>query len=114
MFCLPSLTVAREFGVSQKEFLEGSQSASQVSSTVHVLSMLLRLRQCCCHLSLLKVVIALYCSGVGGFVGIFQAFVQVNRLGNTFVSLSYGSMNRDNFRMPCFKAQDVLDGLTFY
>uniref|UniRef100_A0A8B9Z7U8 Transcription termination factor 2 n=1 Tax=Buteo japonicus TaxID=224669 RepID=A0A8B9Z7U8_9AVES len=31
------------------------QSASQVSSTVHVLSMLLRLRQCCCHLSLLKV-----------------------------------------------------------
>uniref|UniRef100_A0A669R628 Transcription termination factor 2 n=1 Tax=Phasianus colchicus TaxID=9054 RepID=A0A669R628_PHACC len=32
-----------------------SQSASQVSSTAHVLSMLLRLRQCCCHLSLLKV-----------------------------------------------------------
>uniref|UniRef100_A0A8C8VFB1 Transcription termination factor 2 n=1 Tax=Pelusios castaneus TaxID=367368 RepID=A0A8C8VFB1_9SAUR len=28
---------------------------SPVSSTVHVLSMLLRLRQCCCHLSLLKV-----------------------------------------------------------
>uniref|UniRef100_A0A8C0JCZ7 Transcription termination factor 2 n=1 Tax=Chelonoidis abingdonii TaxID=106734 RepID=A0A8C0JCZ7_CHEAB len=28
---------------------------SHVSSTVHVLSMLLRLRQCCCHLSLLKV-----------------------------------------------------------
>uniref|UniRef100_A0A8C5U7R3 Transcription termination factor 2 n=1 Tax=Malurus cyaneus samueli TaxID=2593467 RepID=A0A8C5U7R3_9PASS len=44
-----------EFGVSQKEFLTESQSASQVSSTVHVLSMLLRLRQCCCHLSLLKV-----------------------------------------------------------
>ncbi|XP_077637344.1 transcription termination factor 2 isoform X1 [Lonchura striata] len=43
-----------EFGVSQKEFLAGSPSASQVSSTVHVLSMLLRLRQCCCHLSLLK------------------------------------------------------------
>ncbi|NXG23392.1 TTF2 factor, partial [Grallaria varia] len=46
---------AQEFGVSQKEFLAGSQSASQVSSTVHVLSVLLRLRQCCCHLSLLKV-----------------------------------------------------------
>ncbi|NXQ62513.1 TTF2 factor, partial [Anthoscopus minutus] len=47
--------VAQEFGISQKEFLGGSQSASQVSSTAHVLSMLLRLRQCCCHLSLLKV-----------------------------------------------------------
>ncbi|NWT89772.1 TTF2 factor, partial [Lanius ludovicianus] len=51
----PFEKVAREFGVSQKEFLAGSQSASHVSSTVHVLSMLLRLRQCCCHLSLLKV-----------------------------------------------------------
>ncbi|NWV80606.1 TTF2 factor, partial [Dasyornis broadbenti] len=51
----PFEKVAREFGVSQKEFLTDSQSASQVSSTVHVLSMLLRLRQCCCHLSLLKV-----------------------------------------------------------
>ncbi|KFV54993.1 Transcription termination factor 2, partial [Gavia stellata] len=51
----PFEKVAQEFGVSQKEFLAGSQSASQVSSTVHVLSMLLRLRQCCCHLSLLKV-----------------------------------------------------------
>ncbi|NXX54780.1 TTF2 factor, partial [Scopus umbretta] len=49
----PFEKVAQEFGVSQKEFLAGSQSASQV--TVHVLSMLLRLRQCCCHLSLLKV-----------------------------------------------------------
>uniref|UniRef100_A0A8B9UYC4 Transcription termination factor 2 n=1 Tax=Anas zonorhyncha TaxID=75864 RepID=A0A8B9UYC4_9AVES len=52
---LLSLAVAQDFGVSQKEFLASSQSASQVSSTVHVLSMLLRLRQCCCHLSLLKV-----------------------------------------------------------
>ncbi|NWY57287.1 TTF2 factor, partial [Chionis minor] len=51
----PFEKVAQEFGVSQKEFLAGSQSASHVSSTVHVLSMLLRLRQCCCHLSLLKV-----------------------------------------------------------
>ncbi|NXF35058.1 TTF2 factor, partial [Nyctibius bracteatus] len=51
----PFEKAAQEFGVSQKEFLAGSQSASQVSSTVHVLSMLLRLRQCCCHLSLLKV-----------------------------------------------------------
>ncbi|NWR48289.1 TTF2 factor, partial [Regulus satrapa] len=51
----PFEKAAREFGVSQKEFLAGSQSASQLSSTAHVLSMLLRLRQCCCHLSLLKV-----------------------------------------------------------
>ncbi|NXI78646.1 TTF2 factor, partial [Rhipidura dahli] len=51
----PFEKVAQECGVSQKEFLAGSQSASQVSSTAHVLSMLLRLRQCCCHLSLLKV-----------------------------------------------------------
>ncbi|NXP74703.1 TTF2 factor, partial [Ramphastos sulfuratus] len=51
----PFEKVAQEFGISQKEFLAGSQSASQVSSTVHVLSILLRLRQCCCHLSLLKV-----------------------------------------------------------
>ncbi|XP_014734073.1 PREDICTED: transcription termination factor 2 [Sturnus vulgaris] len=50
----PFEKVAQDFGVSQKEFLAGSQSASQVSSTVHVLAMLLRLRQCCCHLSLLK------------------------------------------------------------
>ncbi|XP_071614988.1 transcription termination factor 2 isoform X2 [Heliangelus exortis] len=51
----PFERVAQEFGVSQNEFVAGSQSASQISSTVHVLSMLLRLRQCCCHLSLLKV-----------------------------------------------------------
>ncbi|XP_067157585.1 transcription termination factor 2 isoform X3 [Apteryx mantelli] len=50
----PFERVAQEFGTSQKELLAGSQSASQVSSTVHILSMLLRLRQCCCHLSLLK------------------------------------------------------------
>ncbi|XP_074753964.1 transcription termination factor 2 [Athene noctua] len=51
----PFEKVAQDFGVSQKEFVAGSRSASQVSSAVHVLSMLLRLRQCCCHLSLLKV-----------------------------------------------------------
>ncbi|XP_053912192.1 transcription termination factor 2 isoform X2 [Cuculus canorus] len=51
----PFERVAQDFGINQKEFLAGSQSAPQVSSTVHVLSMLLRLRQCCCHLSLLKV-----------------------------------------------------------
>ncbi|XP_065532691.1 transcription termination factor 2 isoform X2 [Lathamus discolor] len=50
----PFEKVAQEFGLSQKEFLADSPSASQVSSTVHILSMLLRLRQCCCHLSLLK------------------------------------------------------------
>lgn len=51
----PFEKVAQDFGCSQKEFLASSQSAVQVSSTAHVLSMLLRLRQCCCHLSLLKV-----------------------------------------------------------
>ncbi|XP_035170830.1 transcription termination factor 2 [Oxyura jamaicensis] len=51
----PFEKVAQDFGGSQKEFLASTQSAFQVSSTVHVLSMLLRLRQCCCHLSLLKV-----------------------------------------------------------
>ncbi|NXP49890.1 TTF2 factor, partial [Heliornis fulica] len=51
----PFEKVAQEFGVGQKECLAGSQSASKVSSAVSVLSMLLRLRQCCCHLSLLKV-----------------------------------------------------------
>ncbi|KAJ8346857.1 hypothetical protein SKAU_G00282580 [Synaphobranchus kaupii] len=45
--------VAREFGVSQSDSLSSSQPA-QASSAVHILSLLLRLRQCCCHLSLLK------------------------------------------------------------
>ncbi|XP_005151820.2 transcription termination factor 2 isoform X2 [Melopsittacus undulatus] len=38
-----------------QELHKSCTSASQVSSTVHIFSMLLRLRQCCCHLSLLKV-----------------------------------------------------------
>ncbi|KAM9319618.1 transcription termination factor 2 [Gastrophryne carolinensis] len=48
----PFERVAREFGSSQSEL--SSQPANQASSTVHILSLLLRLRQCCCHLSLLK------------------------------------------------------------
>uniref|UniRef100_A0A3B4B203 Transcription termination factor 2 n=1 Tax=Periophthalmus magnuspinnatus TaxID=409849 RepID=A0A3B4B203_9GOBI len=43
--------VAHEFGISQ---VKPSSQTSQVSSTVHILSLLLRLRQCCCHLSLLQ------------------------------------------------------------
>ncbi|XP_029132845.2 transcription termination factor 2 [Labrus bergylta] len=47
--------VAQEFGMSQADpALSGSQQPQQASSTVHILSLLLRLRQCCCHLSLLK------------------------------------------------------------
>ncbi|KAM9347432.1 transcription termination factor 2 [Symphorus nematophorus] len=47
--------VAQEFGVSQPDpALSSSQQPQQASSTVHILSLLLRLRQCCCHLSLLK------------------------------------------------------------
>ncbi|GAA6089582.1 transcription termination factor 2 [Tachysurus ichikawai] len=45
--------VAREFGMSQQDSGCSSQQP-QVSSTIHILSLLLRLRQCCCHLSLLK------------------------------------------------------------
>ncbi|XP_045910598.1 transcription termination factor 2 [Micropterus dolomieu] len=47
--------VAQEFGMSQPDpVVSSSQQPQQVSSTVHILSLLLRLRQCCCHLSLLK------------------------------------------------------------
>ncbi|XP_028991945.1 transcription termination factor 2 isoform X2 [Betta splendens] len=47
--------VAQEFGMSQADpAVSNSKPAQQVSSTVHILSLLLRLRQCCCHLSLLK------------------------------------------------------------
>lgn len=42
--------------------VSSSQQPQQVSSTVHILSLLLRLRQCCCHLSLLKKVHTLTCS----------------------------------------------------
>ncbi|KAM6934577.1 transcription termination factor 2 [Xenentodon cancila] len=44
--------VAQEFGVSQAD--PAASSSQQASSTIHILSLLLRLRQCCCHLSLLK------------------------------------------------------------
>uniref|UniRef100_A0A8D0GTP9 Transcription termination factor 2 n=1 Tax=Sphenodon punctatus TaxID=8508 RepID=A0A8D0GTP9_SPHPU len=48
--------LGRTFGADQQNPVEGSsQDASHVSSAVHILSLLLRLRQCCCHLSLLKV-----------------------------------------------------------
>uniref|UniRef100_A0A7N8WW11 Transcription termination factor 2 n=1 Tax=Mastacembelus armatus TaxID=205130 RepID=A0A7N8WW11_9TELE len=51
----PFEKVAQEFGISQAEpALSSSQQPQQASSTVHILSLLLRLRQCCCHLSLLK------------------------------------------------------------
>ncbi|XP_045139666.1 transcription termination factor 2 isoform X2 [Echinops telfairi] len=43
---------AQEFGSSGPGHPMGANS--QRSSTVHILSQLLRLRQCCCHLSLLK------------------------------------------------------------
>uniref|UniRef100_A0A8C7PY90 Transcription termination factor 2 n=1 Tax=Oncorhynchus mykiss TaxID=8022 RepID=A0A8C7PY90_ONCMY len=46
--------VAREFGVSQADSVSSSQQTQGPTSTVHILSLLLRLRQSCCHLSLLK------------------------------------------------------------
>ncbi|KAK5608860.1 hypothetical protein CRENBAI_019267 [Crenichthys baileyi] len=51
--CLnPFDKVAQEFNVSRAD--PAGSSPRQVSSAVHILSLLLRLRQCCCHLSLLK------------------------------------------------------------
>ncbi|XP_045402870.1 transcription termination factor 2 isoform X1 [Lemur catta] len=48
----PFSRVAQEFGPTGPGHSEAADS--QRSSTVHILSQLLRLRQCCCHLSLLK------------------------------------------------------------
>ncbi|XP_068127120.1 transcription termination factor 2 isoform X2 [Hyperolius riggenbachi] len=48
----PFERVAREFGSTQAEI--SSAPVPQASSTVHILTLLLRLRQCCCHPSLLK------------------------------------------------------------
>ncbi|CAK6439348.1 unnamed protein product [Pipistrellus nathusii] len=48
----PFSRVAQEFGSSGPGHSVATDS--QRSSTVHILSQLLRLRQCCCHLSLLK------------------------------------------------------------
>ncbi|XP_078512730.1 transcription termination factor 2 [Lissotriton helveticus] len=50
----PFERVAQEFGSSQQEGQVSTQQPPQGSSTVHILSLLLRLRQCCCHLALLK------------------------------------------------------------
>ncbi|XP_078264835.1 transcription termination factor 2 isoform X2 [Rhinoraja longicauda] len=51
----PFNRVGREFGInSVSDGPSSSQGASPNSSTIHILSSLLRLRQCCCHLSLLK------------------------------------------------------------
>lgn len=54
MFVLLSPAVAQEFGLSQAGSASSSKQPQQASSTVHILSLLLRLRQSCCHLSLLK------------------------------------------------------------
>ncbi|KAJ0070645.1 hypothetical protein NL108_017136 [Boleophthalmus pectinirostris] len=40
--------------MSQAEASPSCSQSKQASSTVHILSLLLRLRQCCCHLSLLR------------------------------------------------------------
>uniref|UniRef100_A0A8C5BBF0 Transcription termination factor 2 n=1 Tax=Gadus morhua TaxID=8049 RepID=A0A8C5BBF0_GADMO len=51
----PFNKVAQEFGVSQSDPKAPiTQKPQQGSSTIHILSLLLRLRQCCSHLSLLK------------------------------------------------------------
>uniref|UniRef100_A0A8C1LZD9 Transcription termination factor 2 n=1 Tax=Cyprinus carpio TaxID=7962 RepID=A0A8C1LZD9_CYPCA len=53
LICFSFVSVAREFGMSRQDSLSSSQPP-QASSTIHILSLLLRLRQCCCHLSLLR------------------------------------------------------------
>lgn len=50
----PFEKVAQEFGMSQADHALPCSQPKQASSTVHILSLLLRLRQCCCHISLLK------------------------------------------------------------
>ncbi|XP_023690181.2 transcription termination factor 2 [Paramormyrops kingsleyae] len=50
----PFQKVAREFGVPSDTVASSQPASSSASSAVHILSLLLRLRQCCCHLSLLK------------------------------------------------------------
>ncbi|KAM4608697.1 transcription termination factor 2 [Polymixia lowei] len=51
----PFSKVAQEFSMSQSDpGASPSQKPQQASSTVHILSLLLRLRQCCCHPSLLR------------------------------------------------------------
>ncbi|XP_057709252.1 transcription termination factor 2 isoform X2 [Corythoichthys intestinalis] len=51
----PFEQVSKEFGLSQSDLpVSSSQQPPQAASTAHILSLLLRLRQCCCHLSLLQ------------------------------------------------------------
>ncbi|KAM6970582.1 transcription termination factor 2 [Aplochiton taeniatus] len=46
--------VAQEFGLSQSDSVPSSQQPQGSNTGIHILSLLLRLRQCCCHPSLLK------------------------------------------------------------
>ncbi|XP_037095932.1 transcription termination factor 2 isoform X1 [Syngnathus acus] len=51
----PFNKVSQEFASSQTDSpVSSSQQPPQTTSTAHILSLLLRLRQCCCHLSLLQ------------------------------------------------------------
>uniref|UniRef100_A0A803UZU3 Transcription termination factor 2 n=1 Tax=Ficedula albicollis TaxID=59894 RepID=A0A803UZU3_FICAL len=81
-------------------FEKGLSVASQVSSTVHVLSMLLRLRQCCCHLSLLK-----------------MALDQVN-LNSEGLALSIeeqlGALTLSELQTPDSKSTVYLNGTAFH
>lgn len=62
--------VAQEFGIPHADpAASTSQQPPQASSTVHILSLLLRLRQCCCHLSLLKKVQTELSSRMSGLEG---------------------------------------------
>lgn len=68
--------VAHEFGVSQADTaVSASQQPPQATSTVHILSLLLRLRQCCCHLSLLQKVLTELCNQILVAGGVKQSLV---------------------------------------
>ncbi|XP_062371463.1 transcription termination factor 2 isoform X1 [Cinclus cinclus] len=93
----PFEKVAQEFGLSKEEFLAGSESGS--SSTAHVLSMLLRLRQCCCHLSLLN-------------MALDKANLNSEGLALS-VEEQLGALTLSEFQIPDSKSTVYLNGTAF-
>lgn len=101
MFTLSVSLVAQEFGLSQADpALSSSQQAKQVSSTVHILSLLLRLRQCCCHLSLLKKVHTFTCSHEA-----FQLCLQFKKK-HIMIQTEYCTQVFPSFRVSCAQTLD--------
>lgn len=72
-YAVSSLIGAQQLKVCQQDSSgKMVKDRSPVSTTIHILSLLLRLRQCCCHLSLLKVVtmagLQLFIPSDGGYL----------------------------------------------